>query len=179
MGKTRHEKSFINYDKPYETNIVGLRGVIYFALGLFLLIVITFGLMWFLQNVMEEAAAETDRQERNPMLMSDVERLPPEPRLQAAPGFGVDSQNGRINLELQRPQAEYEVLREQWNTLWERGQKAENGAVVTLPINEAKERLLQQNVKAQNNEQGENALRDSRDVITDSSAGRTANLIRR
>lgn len=36
-----HEKSFVDYERPYETNIIGLRGVIYFAVGLFLLIVVS------------------------------------------------------------------------------------------------------------------------------------------
>ena len=172
MGQTRHEKSFVDFDKPYERNIIGLRGIIYFGIGLFLLIVVTFGLMWFLQNVMEERAAEADRRESNPMMMNDTERLPPEPRLQAAPGFGVDSKGGRVNLELQRPQAEYEVLREQWNEVWKNGQKADNGAVVTLPIEQAKERLLQQNVKAATGEQGEKALNEARTMISDASSGR-------
>ncbi len=41
----KHEKTFVDFDKAYETNLIGLRGVIYFGVGLFLLIVVTFGLM--------------------------------------------------------------------------------------------------------------------------------------
>jgi len=52
--KTKHEKSFVDFDKTYETNVIGLRGIVYFGVGLFLLIVITFGLMLVLQNVMED-----------------------------------------------------------------------------------------------------------------------------
>ncbi len=84
---TKHEKSFVDYDRTYETNVVGLRGIVYFAVGLFLLIVITFGLMLVLQNVMEDQAAET-KDVKSPMMMNERENLPPEPRLQAAPGFG-------------------------------------------------------------------------------------------
>ena len=102
----KHEKSFVDFDKPYEQNLVGLRGIIIFTVGLFLLIVITFGLMWVLEIQMENYAAETkDRQ--NPMMMNEQERLPPEPRLQAAPGFGVDSPKGRIDLQLTAPQSEW------------------------------------------------------------------------
>lgn len=176
MGKTRHEKSFVDFDKPYERNIIGLRGIVYFGIGLFLLIVVTFGLMWFLQNVMEERAAEIDRQERNPLLKNEIERLPPEPRLQAAPGFQVDGPLGRVNLELKRPQAEYEVLREQWDVLIRRGQRAEGGAIVSLPVEEAKQRLLEQNVKAASGEQAENALIESRTVISDASSGRQRSI---
>src|SRR2546421_3755006 len=47
--------------------------------------------------------------------MTKEERLPPEPRLQAAPGFGVKLVNGQwVGLERREPQAEYRVLREQW-----------------------------------------------------------------
>lgn len=172
MGQTRHEKSFVDFDHPYERNIIGLRGIIYFGIGLFLLIIVTFGLMWFLQDVMEKRSAEIDLQEKNPMLMNDRDRLPPEPRLQAAPGFEVEGKDGKVNLELQRPQAEYEVLREQWNQLWATGQRTENGTVVVLPIEEAKQRLLQQNLKTVPAEQGENALNESRMVISDASSGR-------
>src|SRR6478609_7436773 len=99
MGSTRHEKSFVDFDKPYEQNIVGLKGIVYFGIGLFLLIVITFGLMWSLMNVLSDSFAE-DKRGNNPMAMTDKERLPPEPRLQLAPGFGIDSPDGRVNLEL-------------------------------------------------------------------------------
>ena len=71
----KHEKTFVNYDRPYETNLIGLRGVIYFGVGLFLLVVITFGLMLFLRNIMEEQLVEKDVKEENPMAMSDKERL--------------------------------------------------------------------------------------------------------
>jgi ABC-type nickel/cobalt efflux system permease component RcnA len=71
----KHEKTFVDFDKPYETNIIGLRGVIYFSVGLFLLIVVTFGLMWFLQNVMEDDAMEADIQNKRPMQMSARENL--------------------------------------------------------------------------------------------------------
>lgn len=88
MGSTKHEKSFVDYDKPYEQNLIGLRGVIYFGIGLFLLIVVTFGLMWAMQNVMEDQARET-KDQKSPLALSEQEKLPPEPRLQAAPGFGI------------------------------------------------------------------------------------------
>ena len=100
MGKTRHEKSYVDFDKPYEQNLIGLRGIIYFGVGLFLLVVITFGLMWLLLDVFETQVRESDAQARNPMQLTEQERLPPEPRLQAAPGFGVDTKDGRVNLEL-------------------------------------------------------------------------------
>ena len=174
MSAPKHEKSFVDYDRAYETNLIGLRGIIYFAVGLFLLIVITFGLMFFLQNVMEDQARET-KDNKNPMMMNDTERLPPEPRLQAAPGFGVDSERGRINMELSAPQSEYWELERQWETQWANGQKdPKTGTIITLPIEEAKRKLLQQNMKVRAGEQAQKAVEESRSIVSYSSAGRTA-----
>jgi len=178
----KHEKSFVDFDKPYETNIIGLRGIVYFSIGLFLLIVVTFGLMWFLQNVMEDEAMKGDTLNKKPMQMSARENLPPEPRLQAAPGFGVEGAEGqgRVNLELAAPQSEYRELERQWTELWNEGQKDEKtGVVVTLPMEEAKEKFLQSNARANNSEEGQNILRDSQSIVSEASAGRTASIIRR
>lgn len=176
----KHEKSFVNYDKPYETNLIGLRGVIYFAVGLIILIITTFGLMYFLQNVMENQAQET-KDTRNPMMVSAGERLPPEPRLQAAPGFGVETQKGRVNLELSAPQSEYRVLKSQWEKTWAEGQKDEKtGMVVTLPLEEAKKKLVEQNADSGiNAEEGRKLVDQSRSIVSYSSAGRTATDKRR
>ena len=176
----KHEKSFVDYDRTYETNLIGLRGIIYFAVGLFLLIVITFGLMFFLQNVMEDQAKES-KDETNPMMMTDRERLPPEPRLQAAPGYEVEGeQGGRVNLELRAPQSEYWELERQWEKQWAEGQKDQKtGTVITLPIEEAKQKLLQQNVKARNDEQSQKSLDEAQRLPSYSSVGRTASDRRR
>jgi len=179
MSAPKHEKSFVDYDRPYETNLIGMRGIIYFAVGLFLLIVITFGLMYFLLNVLEDQAKES-KDDTNPMMMSDTERLPPEPRLQTAPGFGVDSERGRVNMELRAPQSEYWELERQWEAQWANGQKdPKTGTVITLGIEEAKKRFLEQNVKTRTGEQTQKSLDESRSIVSYSSAGRTATDKRR
>ena len=185
MSKTRHEKSFVDYDKTYEQNLIGLRGIIYFAVGLILLIVITFGLMFALLNVMEDQARET-KDVANPLMMTDKERLPPEPRLQAAPGFGVESESGRVNLELRAPQSEYWEVRTQWEDQLKNGQRhPQTGVVVTLPVDQAKEAYLQQsaqqNAAANQNAAagGEDKLMNSRLYTSDSSSGRVLNEKRR
>lgn len=179
MSAPKHEKTFVDYERTYETNLIGLRGIIYFSVGLFLLIVITFGLMYFLMGVMEEQAQET-KDQKNPMMMTDVERLPPEPRLQAAPGFEVEGENGRVNLELRAPQSEYWELERQWEKQWAEGQKdPKTGTVITLPIEEAKQKLLQQNVKVRGGEQTQKALDEAQRMVSYSSAGRTATDKRR
>ena len=174
-----HEKSFVDFEKPYEQNVIGITGILYFGIGLFLLIVITFGLMWAFKGVLEENAKETQGP-ANPMAMSDREKLPPEPRLQGAPGFGVESEKGRVNLELREPQAEYRELHKQWEELWKDGRKDEKtGTVVSMSIDQAKDKFLQQPIKAKSGPEAEKVLTDSRMVISDSSAGRMATLKRR
>lgn len=179
MGQTKHEESFVNYDKTYETNVIGLRGIIYFAVGMFFLIVVSFGLMWVLQNVLEDNARQT-KDVRNPLMMSQTESLPPEPRLQAAPGYGVDGANGRVNLELKAPQSEYRQLEDEWRKLENEGQRdSKTGTVVTLPIEEAKKRFLEESSKTSNAGERGKVLDDSRSIVSYSSSGRTATDKRR
>lgn len=169
----KHEKIEVDFDKPYESNTVGLRGILFFGIGLFLLIVVTFGLMWFLLQVMEEDAV-INKSSKNPLQLSKQEALPPEPRLQLAPGFGVDSPNGRANLELAPPQAEYLELQKQWKDLWENGQKdPQTGTIISLPIDEAKKKLLEQLGAADQNN-GAKTLENSMTIYSDTSAGRMA-----
>ena len=175
----KHEKSYQNFDRQYETNLIGLRGVVYFGVGLFLLIVVTFGLMYYLEVLMEQRAAETIDQ-KNSMTMNNEERLPPEPRLQAAPGFGVESEKGFVNLELKAPQSEYRELHQQWEKDWANGRKdLKTGTIISLPVEESKNKLLEENVKAGDAEAEQKVLKDSRSIISYSSAGRLASDVRR
>lgn len=161
-----------DFDKPYEGNEIGVKGILGFAIFLFLLIVITFGLMWALLNVLRDYSKETAGP-ANPMQMTDREKLPPEPRLQAAPGFGVDSKDGRVNLELMAPQSEYLELHKQWEDQWNNGHKdAKTGMVTMMPVDEAKEKLVAQNVKAKSGPAAEAILNDSRKFVSDASSGR-------
>jgi hypothetical protein len=179
MGSTKHEKSFVDFEMPYEQNIIGLKGIVYFGVGLLLLIIVTFGLMWALLNVMEDDA-EVEKKTDNPMAMSERERLPPEPRLQVAPGFGVESPDGRINLELREPQSEYNDLHKQWKEEWKNGIRDEKtGAVTAMPIEEAKQVFLQQNAKANNSPEAQKLAEESQLYITDSSSGRVSSSRRR
>lgn len=182
MGDTKHEKSFVDFDKPYEQNLIGLRGVIYFAVGLFLLVVITFGLMAFLLNVLDDQATKTDDTERNPMQLSEKDRLPNGPRLQGAPGFGVETENGFVNLELRNPQAEWEVVHEEYKKIWENGHKGDNQTYTVLPIEEAKKKYLEQSAAkpaVSTSEQNMKTMEESRKFVSDSNAGRIASETRR
>lgn len=179
MGTTRHEKSFVDFEQPYEQNIVGLRGIIYFGIGLFALIVLTFALMWALMRVLEDRSAE-EAGPTHPLMLSDRERLPPEPRLQLAPGFGVESEQGRVNLELLPPNSEYREMRKQWEEIWKNGEKDEKtGVMSVVPIEAAKEKLLEQNIKARSDAEAQKILENSRLYFSDASSGRVASEKRR
>lgn len=165
--------------KPYQENTIKLRGIIIFTIGLTALALLTFWLMWFLLKVMDDQKAEMDKREANPMAVDSKDKLPPEPRLQAAPGFGVDDpKGGRVNLELTIPQAEYRTLEKQWNEQLANGQKdPKTGTVITMPIEEAKKKLLEQGVKTS---QGvDKSLGEADSVVSYSSAGRVASDKRR
>jgi hypothetical protein len=179
MSSAKHNNEAIDLNKAHEENEIGLKGIMGFAIGLVVLIVITFGLMWaFLSALKDNAKENADPQ--NPMAMSDRERLPPEPRLQLAPGFGVESEKGWVNMELQPPAAEYVELKKQWTELWEHGQKdKKTGVVSIMPVDTAKEKFLEGTVKARSGADGEKALADSRSIVSDSSSGRVASEKRR
>jgi hypothetical protein len=136
--------------------------------------------MWLLHGVLEDNKAEEFKQQQNPMAMTEREQLPPEPRLQVAPGFGVDSPGGRVNLELMAPQAEYRELKREWDDIREHGmQDKSSGATVAMPIEQAKEKLLEENVKARSGGDADHLYDESRKFISDSSSGRKATATRR
>jgi hypothetical protein len=170
----------MDLDKPYEQNVIGVKGITYFASGLVLLIVVTFGLMWVLLDFVLEEDARANKFSDNPMKMSEKDRLPPEPILQSAPGFGVTGPDGRVNMELREPQAEYRELKKIWDEQIKNGQKdAATGTVVTMPIDTAIDKLLTQPIKAKSGSDAEQAATKSRLYPSESSAGRNSALKRR
>lgn len=105
-----------NIDVTHELGDVNVAAILKFVVALTVMTIVVFVLMWLLFRLFnaQETKKETDRP-RGPMAMTEQERLPPEPRLQAAKGFGVNLENGqRVNLEMREPDAEYRVLRGQW-----------------------------------------------------------------
>lgn len=179
MGTTRHEKSFVDFERPYEQNIVGLRGIMYFGIGLFLLIVITFFLMWALLQLFADQH-KADAPPVSPLAFNERDRLPPEPRLQLAPGFSIDTKEGPVNLELKPPGSEFEEFHKQWLDIWKNGERdAKTGAVAILPIEEAKQRLLRQPPKASGDPNAQAYFDNSRLYYSDSSSGRVASEKRR
>jgi len=175
----KHEPTVSDLDKPYEENVIGLGGIMKFAVGLLILIVVTFALMRMLYGVLEDTFKES-KTGNNPMAMTEKEQLPPEPRLQVAPGWFVDTPDGRVNLELMAPGSEYRELHKVWTDQIEHGQTHPvTGTVISMPIEEAKTVFLSAEKKQQTGPEAEKLAEESRKFISDASSGRVASATRR
>ena len=132
-----------NVDVTHEMSDVDVKGILTFAVALTVMTVAVYLLMLLMFNVLNKQEVSKE-QKPSPMALSDKERLPPEPRLQAAPGFGVDQRNGqRVDLSLRAPQEEYQVVHKQWEQVLNEGARDQNGNIVGLPIDEAMKKVLE------------------------------------
>jgi len=161
-----------NVEVTHETSDVNVRAVITFIVVLTLsTIVVVFGvqaLFWFFNR--QEAKSEP---KPGPMALKKEERLPPEPRLQSAPGFGVKLENGQtVNLERSIPQAEYRVLRSQWEENLKTGLKDQSGNVVGMPIDAAINQVVSQGLPSKPKEPGTKLSDFAISLPTASSSGR-------
>jgi hypothetical protein len=159
-------------EQGYQVDNVNINTLIKFLVGLGIFTAISLVLMYGLKWALEKQALADDAAEANPMALSE-RQLPPEPRLQAAPGFGVTTHDGRrIDMQNQLPQAEYWALRDDWNEVLEKGSKQKDPktgqeVVINKPIEEAKKEFLKDAaVRAGAPEAGEY-------VPVDTNAGRT------
>ena len=131
-----------NVEVTHETSDVNVRAVITFIV---VLTVSTIVVAWGVQVLFrffnqQEAKSEP---KPGPMALKKEERLPPEPRLQAAPGFQIKLENGQtVNLEKTIPQAEYRTLRAQWEENLKTGLKDKSGNVVGMPIDAAIDKIV-------------------------------------
>ena len=130
-----------NVEVTHEASDISVRGVLTFAVVLTLAtIAISAGLVLLFNYFNAQEAKEP---KPGPMALTREERLPPEPRLQAAPGFAITTEDGqRRNLELSAPQTEYQVLRRQWEENLSTGLKDQSGNVVGMPIDKAMEKVV-------------------------------------
>lgn len=183
-----------NPDVSHEESDVNVRAILQFVGGLLVFGIIVCVLMLLLFKFFDAREAKLEAQNpAGPMAYKAGEKLPPEPRLQTAPGFGVqiekntpvdaeeirkiglyDEKTGRVSLELSRPQAEMEVLREIWKEQLEKGTVDPNtGAKVGLPIEEAKKKVVEENLPARAPKPGQNTgAPGGEDVPSYESSGR-------
>ena len=156
-GTETPDVSYIkNADVTHETSDVSIGGIAKFVIGLIVLTVAVhvgmWGLFWALQRGEEEREPP-----RPPMALSAEERIPPEPRLQGAPGFGEELEkttkpdesepatthaNTGGPVRPKDPLWEIKQLNAQWNDVLEHGPVDQNGKRYGMPIEKAKEELL-------------------------------------
>nr|MDQ2938885.1 hypothetical protein [Acidobacteriota bacterium] len=131
-----------NVDVTHEASDVNISGIVKFVVGLTIFGVVIQLLMWGIFNFLN-AQQQKKESPPGPMAMTEQERLPPEPRLQAAKGFGVKLENGQwVPLENREPQAEYRVLYEQWERTLNEGARDQSGKIVGLPIDQAMQKVV-------------------------------------
>jgi hypothetical protein len=130
-----------NVEVTHETSDVNARGVMTFVVVLTIGTIFVCAGMWLLFRYFDQQHAREPGP--GPMALTQAERLPPEPRLQAAPGFAVTLEDGqRKNLENGAPQSEYRVLRQQWDENLKTGLKDHSGNVVGIPIDAAIDKVV-------------------------------------
>ena len=150
-----------NVNVAHETSDVQIGGIVKFVIGLAIFTVAVYLLMWGLFRTLESRAVK-EEPAPGPLTLSEEERLPPEPRLQEAPGFAEDLQKTAKSQEAEegKPepprdrQWEIRVLRERWNSVLEHGPTDDNGKPYGMPIEKAKEELLKKGLPVRGQEAG-------------------------
>jgi len=141
-----------NADTAHELSDVQVGGIVKFVVGLFVMTVAVFFVTWGMFRMFEARSQEPPR---SPMALSGEERLPPEPRLQGAPGFGETLEKSAT---LNEPEAaaptrsgnpknplwEIQALRKQWEDVLAHGPIDQAGKRFGMPIEKAKEEILKQ-----------------------------------
>jgi hypothetical protein len=133
-----------NVDVVHETSDINVAAVFKFVFFLTVMTIAIYVLMWALFRLFEARAQKEP--EPGPMAMTERERLPPEPRLQLAPGFAEDL--GQIaNVQdvghPSDPAWEIRVLRQLWEDSLKYGVRDQNGKVVGVPIDQAMKRVIE------------------------------------
>jgi hypothetical protein len=161
-----------NVEVTHETSDINVRAVITFIVVLTVsTIVVALGVQVLFKFFNQQEAKSEPKP--GPMALRKEERLPPEPRLQAAPGFQIKLENGQtVNLEKMIPQAEYRTLRAQWEENLKTGLKDQSGHVVGMPIDAAINKVVTEGLPSKVKEPGKKLSDFAISMPTASSSGR-------
>jgi len=164
-----------NVEVTHETSDINVRAVLTFAVVLTVsTFIVAFGLR-YLFKFFNAQEAKSPRPGRMALKQDDPKRLPPEPRLQAAPGFEVKLENGQtVNLGKAAPQTEYRVLRLQWEENLKTGLKDQSGQVVGMPIDDAINKIVSEGLPAKPKQPNGKLIDYAISMPTASSSGREA-----
>jgi len=129
-----------NVEVTHETSDISVSGVLTFVVALTVTTIAVYIGMWLLFGYFEKQEAKA--KPPGPMALQKGERLPPAPRLQGAPGFGVTREDGqKVNLELRKPAAEYNELNKEWTEALAGKLTDQSGKPVSMPISEAMKKI--------------------------------------
>ena len=133
-----------NIDCAHETSDVNVFALLKFVLALTIMTAVVYVLMLFLFKFLNTQETQNEPP-AGPMAMSAQESLPPEPRLQSAPGFAQDLSKSVGDLNADKPKDplwEIHVLREQWDRDLREGPKDSSGRSVGIPIEAAMQKFV-------------------------------------
>jgi hypothetical protein len=162
-----HETPDVSYitnpDVAHEESDVAVRPLLWFVGGLtfFTIIVCAAMALMFMYFDNREKSQEL---QASPLARQGAERLPPEPRLQLAPGWNVKTDDGQSHdLSYQtdnagyvpQPWSEYTLVSEEWRReMNDYGWADEKAGTVRVPIDEAMRRYLERRQSAPQTPQG-------------------------
>ncbi len=160
ITETPDVRHITNPDVMHEESDVSVRGVGAFVAALAAGMVLIMVLMSGLYKLYEWRAEVADRSiPVTPMARKPDAPLPPPPRLQAAPGFQSldphDPNDPRFNFALKAPSAEWDALHQKWD--YELNNPAAtdaSGQTMRVPIDAAKQMLLQKGLPVRQSQQG-------------------------
>jgi hypothetical protein len=124
----------------YEPENVRVGAILRFVIGLSVATALAFALVAGLLKVLSYQQAEEDARSVTPLTMQYGEQKPPAPYLQLAPYSHI------------HPLDEYKERKKQWDITLRRGGKDQNG-IERIPIEQAKQMLLQQGLPVRNQQQ--------------------------
>jgi hypothetical protein len=147
-----------NPDVMHEESDVAVRPLLWFVGGLtaFTIVVCVVVLLMFIYFQRREESQEL---EASPLARQGEERLPPKPRLQLAPGFGVTTDDGQTHKldyttktdHAPQPQDEYLTVRKEWQReLKEFGWADQQASTVRVPVEQAMQLYLQRHPTGSN-----------------------------
>lgn len=158
-----------NPDVGHEKNDVNISAIVKFVGGLAFATFAVFGLMYGMLLVLEQIEKSREA-EVSPLARRGEERLPPYPRLQAAPGDKFDPEDmtndprlqrkltdGELDFELKEPMAEWDVLRAVKLRELRTYGKDERSAPgeYRIPVDRAKELLIERSSLSSRQQTGE------------------------
>jgi len=163
-GKRRrdsiHETPDVSYitnpDVAHEESDVAVRPLLWFVGGLTLFTIITCVAMLLL-FMFFQGREEAEELAPSPLARQGAERLPPEPRLQLAPGWEVEANGKRQDLSygtqtnyVPQPWSEWILVNEEWQReLKEYGWADQQAGTARIPVDRAIDLYLERRAKQQ------------------------------